>query len=501
MQEHPTNLEFARNDDSIGRWGIAGDQRPSVIEQEMVRYERKRWEVKETDMRHRLYGIVPLFALFLASFRAAPQLQATPDVTVIEGATVIDGVSDTPVTDAVLVIEDNTIRNFGKRGSVPVPANAMRIKLSGKTIIPGIVSLHGHVGRTEGLESNEEFFNRARIERDAKQYLYYGVTHMLSLGHDREAMAGFLADQRAGKTIGARLYTAGLGFGAKGGWPANPYVHRPTTPEQAREMARAELAKHPSVIKIWIDDRLGTLPDFPPEIYGPILEEASKQNVKVAAHIYYLRDAKEVMRRGAVLLAHSVEDREVDDEFLKLAKQNGLTQVTTLESIRKSIDYAEGTTSFLDDPGLPILFPRSVLATLSSPEYRKSQAQSPELAIARHQYEVATKNVKKIAAAGISIAIGTDSGLPGNFPGLWEHREMELLVRAGLSPMEVIRAATINGARFLGVDSRYGSISSGKVADFVVLNADPLSDITNTRKIAAVWMNGKQVNRAALAQN
>ena len=452
-------------------------------------------------MQYRRYTLVPLFALFLFSFQAAPQLRAAPNITVIEGATIIDGVSDTPVKDAVLVMEGSTIRSVGKRGSVAVPANATKINLSGKTIIPGMISLHGHVGRTEGLESNEEFFNRARIERDANEYLYYGITHMLSLGHDREAITGFLADQRAGKTTGARLYTAGLGFGAKGGWPANPYVHRPTTPEQAREMARAELAKHPSVIKIWVDDRLGTLPDFPPDIYGPILEEARKQNVKVAAHIYYLRDAKEMMRRGAVLLAHSVEDREVDDEFLKLAKQNGVTQVTTLESIRKSIDYAEGTTSFLDDPGLPVLFPRSVLATLSSPEYRKTQAQSPELAIARQQYEVATKNVKRIAAAGITIAIGTDSGLPGNFPGLWEHREMELLVRAGLTPLEVIRAATINGARFLGIDSRYGTIVPGKAADFLVLNADPLADITNSRKIAAVWMNGKPVNRAALAQN
>ena len=437
---------------------------------------------------------------FVVALIQLPSLRAVAETTALEGATVIDGVSNAPIQDAVLVIEGDIIRSVGHRGSVIVPTNAKTIHLSGKTIIPGLVGLHGHIGRTEGLEANEDFFNRPRIERDARTYLYYGVTSLLSLGHDREAMAGFRADQKAGKVVGARLYTAGLGFGVKGGWPTNPYVHRPTTPEEARTMARQELAKHPDVIKIWVDDRLGKLPQFPAEIYGPILEEARKQKVKSAAHIYYLRDAKEVIRRGAVLLAHSVEDREVDDEFLALAKDRGVTQVTTLESVRRAIDYAEGTTPFLDDPGLPLLFPRSVLATLASAEYRKSQAESPDLPLARQQWEIATKNVRKIAAAGIPIALGTDSGLPGNFPGLWEHREMELLVRAGLAPMEVIRAATINGARFLGIDKKYGSIAPGKAADFIVLNADPLADITNTRKIADVWMNGVRVDRMKLGQ-
>lgn len=439
----------------------------------------------------------PMIFFLLISYHSAPQVGAAPQPTIIDGATIIDGISAAPIKDAVMVIEGSTIQSIGKRGSFQLPANATKINLSGKTIIPGMVGLHGHVARTEEMEVNEEFYNRARVERDAKAYLYYGITHMLSLGQDREAMAGFLADQRAGKTTGARLYTAGLGFTSKGGWYPNPYLHHPTTPEEARAMVKIELAKHPDIIKIWVDDKLGKYPKFPPELYGPIIEEALKQHVKVAAHIYSLEDAKDLIRRGVVLLAHSVQDREVDDEFLQLAKKHGVTQVTTLVSIRRNSDYAEGA-SFLNDPGLRILFPAGVLATLASPEYRKKMAESPDLAIARQQYEMAAKNAKKVAAAGIPIAIGTDSGSPGSFPGLWEHREMELLVSAGLTPTEVIRAATINGARFLGVDKRYGTITPGKVADFIVLDADPLSDITNTRKISAVWMNGKPTNRMAL---
>ena len=110
----------------------------------------------------------------------------------------------------------------------------------------------------------------------------------------------------------------------------------------------------------------------------------------------------------------------------------------------------------------------------------------------------AAKNARKIADAGIPIAVGTDSGLVGSFPGLWEHREMELLVEAGLTPMQALQAGTITGARFLGVDRDYGSLEPGKVADFVVLRANPLEDIRNTRQIESIWMNGKQIDRSAL---
>lgn len=441
-------------------------------------------------------GIVSLVAGLVFLF-ATPPPQVAPDVIVLEGARVIDGVSSAPMEDAVLLLEGERIRSVGRRGSVPIPNGATKINAAGKTIIPGLISLHGHVGRTEGMEADEELFNRARIQRDANQYLYYGFTHVLSLGHDREAIYGFLADQRAGKTTGARLYTAGLGFGAKGGWPANPYVHRPTTPAEARAMARQELAHHPSFLKMWVDDRLGQSPPFPPEITGPILEEARQQGVRVTAHVYYLADAKELIRRGVAALAHSVQDQEVDEEFLRLAKQNGVVQMATLSGIRKNLDYLENA-SFLNDPGLPRLFPAKMLETLRSPAYRDSVAKNSNLDLIRRQSEMAARNTKKIAAAGIPIAVGTDSGLVGSFPGLWEHREMALLVQAGLTPQQALQAATIVGAKFLGVDRDYGSLAPGKVADFLVLNANPLADITSTRKIEAVWMNGKRVDRAAL---
>ena len=140
------------------------------------------------------------------------------------------------------------------------------------------------------------------------------------------------------------------------------------------------------------------------------------------------------------------------------------------------------------------------METVGSKEYQERLANSPDIGRWRREYEIAANNAAKVAAAGIPIAVGTDSGGPGRFQGLWEHREMELLVKAGLTPIEAIQAATVNGAKFLGVEDRYGTLAPGKVADFIVLNANPLSDITNSRKIDAVWMNGKPVDRAALAE-
>ena len=232
-------------------------------------------------LRNSHLSLLPVILLMLVSCQPAQPPGPASQITVIAGATVIDGVSEAPIEDAVLVISGDTIRDIGKRGSFPIPAGARIVDAAGKVILPGMFGLHGHVGRTEGMESSEENFNRERVQRDANAYLYYGVTHVLSLGHDREPMADFLADQRAGSVGGARLYTAGLGFGAKGGWPRNPYVNRPTTPEEARAMVRKEATKHPRVLKIWVDNRLGELPDFSPEIYGPVIEEARQHNLRV----------------------------------------------------------------------------------------------------------------------------------------------------------------------------------------------------------------------------
>ena len=444
--------------------------------------------------------IVLSVVFFLASCQPAQQTDPALEITVIEGATVIDGVSDTPIEDAVIVIAGDTIQSIGSRGSVEPPPGARTIDATGKTILPGIFNLHGHVAMSEGFDRRMDNYTRERVQRDANSYLYYGVTHSVSLGLDQEPMPGFQADQRAGLAGGARLYSAGLGFAAMDGWePAGvEEINRPTTPEEARAMVQQELAKGSDVLKIWVDDRLGELPKITPELYGAIIDEAHRNNLKVLAHMFYLEDAKELMRRGVDALAHSVRDKEVDEEFLALAKETGITQVTTLIGHYGNLTFPQDT-SYLDDPGVPLMIPADALETLRSEEYQNEMAAGPGMERSRGFYETALKNAAAVAAAGIPIAVGTDSSGASRVQGLWEHREMEHMVKAGLTPMQAIQAATVNGARMLGVEDKYGTLQPGKVADLIVLDANPLSDITNSRKIDAVWMNGKPVDRAALA--
>ena len=447
------------------------------------------------------HSIIVLSAVFsLASCQPAQQTDPALEITVIEGATVIDGVSDTPIEDAVIVIAGDTIQSIGSRGSVEPPPGARTIDATGKTILPGIFNLHGHVAMSEGFDRRMDNYTRERVQRDANSYLYYGVTHSVSLGLDQEPMPGFQADQRAGLAGGARLYSAGLGFAAMDGWePAGvEEINRPTTPEEARAMVQQELAKGSDVLKIWVDDRLGELPKITPELYGAIIDEAHRNNLKVLAHMFYLEDAKELMRRGLDALAHSVRDQEVDEEFLALAKETGVTQVTTLIGHYGNLTFPQDT-SYLDDPGVPLMIPADALETLRSEEYQNEMAAGPGMERSRGFYETALKNAAAVAAAGIPIAVGTDSSGASRVQGLWEHREMEHMVKAGLTPMQAIQAATVNGARMLGVEDKYGTLQPGKVADLIVLDANPLSDITNSRKIDAVWMNGQPVDRAALA--
>ena len=190
--------------------------------------------------------------------------------------------------------------------------------------------------------------------------------------------------------------------------------------------------------------------------------------------------------------------KEVDEEFLALAKETGVTQVTTLIGHYGNLTFPQDT-SYLDHPGVPLMIPADALETLRSEEYQNEMAAGPGMERSRGFYETALKNAAAVAAAGIPIAVGTDSSGASRVQGLWEHREMEHLVKAGLTPMQAIQAATVNGARMLGVEDKYGTLQPGKVADLIVLDANPLSDITNSRKIDAVWMNGQPVDRAALA--
>ena len=440
-----------------------------------------------------------LIACTMVAGFALMRAQTAP-VVVLEGATVIDAVAAAPMTNAAIEIQNGVITRIGRRGSFPVAANARRIDVTGKTIMPGMINVHTHMaGGRPGADGNV-MPPGGVFERNADRYLFYGITHVLSLGTDNEAMDAYRHDEDVKHLSGAYVFFAGFGSSAKDGWQgANKNLHRPTTPEEGREAVRAELPRHVDAIKFWVDGDHGKLPKLTPDVYGAIIDEAHKHQLKAFCHMFELEDSKELIRRGLDVLAHSIRDKEVDDEFLALAKQHGTVAVPALVGHASVYAYAQRP-SFLDDPGLSLVYQQSMLTELGSAENQKKVAADPRVPIVRQEVAIAMKNAGKMAKAGVTIALGTDTGPGAVLPGLADHVEMEMLVQSGLTPMQAIRAATINGARVLGVDKKCGSLERGKSADFIILSANPLTNIANTRTIEAVWLAGQPVDRPALAK-
>jgi imidazolonepropionase-like amidohydrolase len=267
-----------------------------------------------------------------------------------------------------------------------------------------------------------------------------------------------------------------------------------TTEAEAREDVRALAAKHPDLIKIWVDDRSGTVEKLKPPLYRAIIDEAHAHHLRVMAHIATLEDAKDLLRAGIDGFGHVVRDRDIDDELLALLKQRPrVFFVETLWGERQAIYL--GRPAWVDEPMLHDLFSGEEIVLLAS---SFSSASSPT-PTQRESALRLLRNVATLNTAGVKLGLGTDTGgvTGGQYFGLASLIELELLVRAGLTPAQAIVAATRNSADILGLDE-LGTVAAGKSADFIVLDANPLEDISNTRRISTVYLRGSQVNRAAL---
>ena len=443
---------------------------------------------------------------FLAAF-CAPPAKAQQATTAIVGATIIDGTTQPPISDGVLLFREGSIIKVGRRGAVDIPPEAQLIDLPGKTIIPGLIDGHVHPGLLDGMEIAARNYNYDRLQRDARHHLFFGATHFVSLGFDKQEIFDLRRAQRDGRANGARAHMAGHGFAPVGGWRTpvshentkdEDWYNRPPAPPEARELVGKEADRHVDVIKVWVDDLRGAFLKMKPELYGPIIAAAHERNLPVGAHIVFLEDARELLRHNVDFFAHSVRDKEVDDTFVRLALAKGVFYMPTLIQARYPIDYAEGVPSYLSDPELRRIYSPDFLNSLAQANQRRFN--SPALDGVKSQFNVAMTNIAKMVQAGVPIVAGSDTGVPGRFHGLSIHLEMELLVQGGLTPLQAIQAATLNVARLYRFDGKFGSLHEGKAADFVVLNGDPAKDITQTRSIEAIWMDGVKIDRDVLIQ-
>jgi imidazolonepropionase-like amidohydrolase len=376
-------------------------------------------------------------------------------VTAYEGARLIMG-DGRVVENGTLVVDGAKIVQAG--AGVQVPSGARRVSLAGKTVMPMIIDTHVHLSA-----------NREALIRDLRMRAYYGVSAAMSMGTDSYEVLAIRSEAIPGA---ARFISAGRGITMpEPGRTSVPYWV--TTDAEARKAVQELAANKVDIVKIWVDTRDKKYKKLSPELYGAIIDEAHKRGLRVTAHIFDMEDAKGLMRAGVDAFAHGVRDQDIDDEVVAMFKQRPnliLTPNLPDRGVKADLDWLKA--------GLPA----AEVAKLESVNYDRPTAQV--------FFGIQARNLAKLNAAGVRITLGTD----GN--RAWgPHEEMADMVAAGMTPMQVIVAATRNSAEFLRLADT-GTLQAGKSADFIVLDANPLTDITNTRRISQVILRGEAVDRS-----
>lgn len=403
-----------------------------------------------------------------------------PESTIaFTGARVIDGTGRAPIDNATILVRGGRIVAVGPAAGVTVPPGARRVPLAGKTVIPGLLNAHGHVGNTVGMEQGH--YSAENVARDLKTYAAYGVTTVFSLGDDQAASIAARDSQRTPSLDRARLFVAGP-------------VLAPKSPAEAVTLVGQNAAMKVDIVKIRVDDTLGTTPKMAPEIYKAVIDEAHKKGLRVAVHLFYLEDAKALLDAGADLIAHSVRDVVVDDAFVAMLKRRNVCYCPTLMREVSTFVY-ESTPAWFTDPLFLAHADRATVDALKQPARQQTMANSASAQRYKAALDVASRNLKKLSAAGVTIAMGTDTGPPARFQGYFELMELEMMAKAGMTPRQVLASATRDAARCLKLDAELGTLEANKWADFVVLDADPLADIRATRSIADVYIAGNRLAR------
>ena len=407
-----------------------------------------------------MFAVLSLGAVLMAGC-TGPEAGSGAAVTVFEGARLIVGDGSAPIEDAVFVVEGDRITHAGRRADVEIPAGATRVDLSGKTVMPAIVNTHVHLAST-------------RDERaDQLQHMaYYGAGLVVSLGLDDGDVPFEMRDEVI--PDGARSRTAGRGITApEAGRTEVPFWI--TSEAEARTAVQELAAREVDLVKIWVDTRGDRFEKLSPDLYGAVIDEAHTHGLRAIAHVFTLEDAKGLLRAGIDAFAHGVRDRDIDDELVALWRERpNVVLVPNLPNPGVAADL-----SWLS-------------GTVPADELQEMQGAQRDRPAAQESFGIQARNLARLNLAGVTIAFGTDGSTP------WAvHQEMEDMVRSGMTPAQVIVAATRNSAELMQLTD-IGTVAVGKSADFIVLDANPLDDITNTRRIAAVYLRGMPVDRDAL---
>ena len=423
------------------------------------------------------FAVVGLLALLVIGGAASPQsaAQAPSDtgVTALTGVRIIDGTGRPAIERGTVVISNGRITAAG--ASVQIPAGATRVDLAGKTVMPGMINAHAHVQHlTKAMPIRDDLVRRLRM------YALYGITTAVSLGQtttDEQVEVIKLRDEQDRIALDrARVYTSG------------PSIRNQKTPDEVRQTVNRYADQKVDRIKTHVANNMT------PEVYAALIDQAHARGLRAAAHIFFLKEAEMVLERSVDLIAHSVRDQDVTPSFIAELKRRNVGYIPTLTRDLSLVVY-ESTPAFFKDPfflrGMSVY--REQVEMLSEPGYQQKMRENPQTKVIKAALAQGTRNLKLLSDAGVTIALGTDSGTDeGRWQGYFEQVELEMMAKAGMTPMQVIVAATGAAAQVSKLD-HLGTIAAGKAADLLVLDANPLQDILNTRKIHSVWIAGRRI--------
>jgi len=385
--------------------------------------------------------------------------------------------------DGLLVVEDGLVLACGHHAELAGAfADVDTEPLTG-LIVPGLIDAHVH----------------AESDDDLKTMLSWGVTSVRLMAEDAAASQKTAADARTRSDVPDVSPAAPI-FTAKGGWwdqgePPDANLDRyPATPEAARASVRKAKALGSAEIKIMLDDMAWCRSPKPalvkvsPAVLDALIGEARAQGMRATVHAPNLEDAKAAIAAGATALAHSVID-PLDDATIAAMKARPVFYLTTLDIFEFLADTRDFVDRVLSDPMALRRLPSDVATRYRAVDYAETYRERyPNYEFIRRRLPVLADNVRRLRAAGVPVALGTDMWA---FAGLGVSIEMDCLARAGVPPLEVIRAASQTAARSLGLDADRGTLQTGKRADLLILTADPLRDVKNVRAIDAIYKNGE----------
>jgi imidazolonepropionase-like amidohydrolase len=400
------------------------------------------------------------------------------------------------IEGGAFLVRNGQIAAIGNKGAVDAPAGAARLDLTGKTVMPAMINAHVHIGYEGYTTWGAENYTAQNVLDHLEREAFYGVAATQSVGSSPlEPSLQFERDQRAGKFPPASRFFFMPGMAPPNGGPdailmkgtsVLHAVYEVSTAAEARAAVSMMAGRQLKHVKIWVDDRRGTYPKMTPEVYNAVIDEAHTHHMLVHAHAIAMEDQKAVVRAGADVLVHTVANEKLDEELIALLKEKK-PYWTTVIGLGDRSEACDG------DPFIDQSYPAAALAAI------RQNGCGAATANAANREAMLANNVPKMVAAGARLVLGTDAGITARHAFGWaDHHEIARWVDLGLTPAQAIAAATARPAELLGIKD-LGTLAVGKSADFIVLDANPLENIRNTRKIANVYLRGARLNRDALA--